>query len=81
MPKIHLGQLLPGQTATILELQAENKLQHRLRALGFHKNRQIEMIRRGWFSGPLHVRIGTTEVMLRRREASEVYLIDVTTRN
>ena len=76
MPKIHLGQLLPGQSATISGLQTEKGLQQRLLALGFRTNRQVEMIRRGWFSGPLQVRVGTTEVMLRRRDAKGIKIIN-----
>jgi len=45
--------------------------------MGFRTGRQIVMLRRGWLSGPLHVRIGTTEVMLRCREAREIEVINV----
>ena len=34
--------------------------------------KQIEMIRKASFSGPLQVRIGTTDVMLRRSEADKI---------
>ncbi|BAY30231.1 FeoA family protein [Nostoc carneum NIES-2107] len=79
MSKTHLAALQPGQIATILHLQSEPGLHQRLLALGFRTGRQVEMIRHGWLSGPLHVRIGTTEVMLRRREAQEVGITDVCT--
>ncbi len=74
MLRIHLASLKPGQIATIVALQAEECLQQRLQALGFRAGRQVEMIRRAWFSGPLHVRVGTTEVMLRRSEAKEIHV-------
>jgi ferrous iron transport protein A len=32
------------------------------------------MLRRGWWSGPLHVRVGMTELMVRRRDAACVAL-------
>ena len=28
------------------------------------------VLRRGWWSGPLHVRVGMTELMVRRRDAA-----------
>lgn len=64
-----LNYLLPGQQATIHAIEVEFGLQRRLYALGFRKGQTIEILRRAWLSGPLHIRIGTTEVMLRRRDA------------
>ncbi len=79
MPNTDLASLQPGQMGTIVHLHTEPGLHQRLLALGFRTGRQVLMIRRGWLSGPLHVRIGTTEVMLRRREAREVGITDVST--
>ncbi|MTJ24034.1 hypothetical protein BMF77_03497 [Dolichospermum sp. UHCC 0315A] len=79
MVKNHLGLLQPGQIATITQLHSESGLQQRLLAMGFRTGRQIVMLRRGWLSGPLHVRIGTTEVMLRCREAREIEVTNVST--
>ncbi|TAE56598.1 MAG: ferrous iron transport protein A [Nostocales cyanobacterium] len=73
----HLASLHPGQIATISHLRGESGLQQRLLAMGFRSGRQIVMLRRGWLSGPLHVRIGTTEVMLRCREAREIEVTNV----
>ena len=72
MPTSSLDSLKTGGTATIVSLENEPGLHQRLHALGFRYGRQIQMLRRGWLSGPLHVRIGTTEVMLRRQEARAV---------
>jgi ferrous iron transport protein A len=68
----YLAALQPGQVGIISEIQAELGLQQRLSALGFRVGRQITLVRRAWFAGPLHVRIGTTEIMLRRRDAIAV---------
>ncbi|TAF03815.1 MAG: ferrous iron transport protein A [Nostocales cyanobacterium] len=75
----HLALLKPGQIATISQLHSEPGLHQRLLAMGFRSGRQIVMLRRGWLSGPLHVRIGTTEVMLRCREAREIEVTNVST--
>lgn len=80
MAKIHLASLNPGQTGTISGVEAEPGLQQRLLALGFRMGRQVRMIRGAWLSGPLHVRVGTTEVMLRRQEAQKIHIADVTAR-
>jgi ferrous iron transport protein A len=72
MPTLTLDSVAAGETATIYQVNGEPGLHQRLYALGFRGGRQIQMVRRGWLSGPLHIRIGTTEVMLRRREAQSV---------
>jgi ferrous iron transport protein A len=74
MPTSNLDALEVGTTATIEWLDSDSGLNQRLNALGFRSGRSIQTIRRGWLSGPIHVRIGTTEVMLRRQEARSVIL-------
>ena len=72
MPSLTLSQLLPGDTATIVSIQAEEALHQRLQALGFRSGKKIELIRKASFSGPLQVRIGTTDILLRRNEAAKI---------
>jgi ferrous iron transport protein A len=72
MPAITLAALHPGDIATIVAINAEEALHLRLLALGFRSGKQIELIRKASFSGPLQVRIGTTDVMLRRVEAAKI---------
>jgi ferrous iron transport protein A len=67
-----LAALLPGDIATIVSVHAEEALHLRLLALGFRTGKQIELIRKAAFSGPLQVRVGTTDVMLRRVEAARI---------
>lgn len=69
MQSASLNSLHPGRSALITSLQADIGLERRLFALGFRIGREVSMLRKASFSGPLHVRIGTTEVMLRRRDA------------
>ena len=40
--------------------------------LGFRAGKPLQVMRRGTLSGPLHVRLGTTDVILRRSEAAEI---------
>ncbi len=77
MSKTHLAALKPGQAAVIASLQTPSGLYQRLNALGFRTGRQIVMVRAAWLSGPMHVRIGTTEVMLRRRDAQFVQVTNI----
>jgi len=72
MPATTLAALHPGEIATIVAINAEEALHLRLLALGFRNGKEIEMIRKASFSGPLQVRIGTTDVMLRRSEAEKI---------
>ena len=72
MPSTTLATLQPGDSATIISIQAEKALHQRLLALGFRSGKQIELIRKASFSGPLQVRIGTTDIMLRRNEAANI---------
>jgi ferrous iron transport protein A len=72
MPSLTLAHLHPGDTATIVAIYAEEALHLRLQALGFRSGKQIELIRKASFSGPLQVRIGTTDILLRRNEAAKI---------
>lgn len=67
-----LAAMHPGDTATILHIHAEEALHKRLIALGFRSGKKIELIRAARFSGPLQVRVGTTDVILRRSEAAKI---------
>ena len=69
-----LVDLGPGRSATVVSLAAEAGLRARLEALGFRPGQSVQVLRRGWWSGPLHIRVGMTELMLRRRDAACVAL-------
>ncbi|MBY0578273.1 MAG: ferrous iron transport protein A [Burkholderiales bacterium] len=75
MDIVKLSTLGPGESGVITALHAEDELYHRLAAMGFRIGKRVQVIRLGRFSGPLHLRIGTTDLMLRRNDA---YKIDVT---
>ena len=72
MPSLTLAHLHPGDIATIVSIHAEEALHQRLQALGFRSGKQVELIRKASFSGPLQVRIGTTDILLRRNEAAKI---------
>lgn len=67
-----LSSLHPGEIATIASIHAEEALHQRLLAMGFRTGKKVELIRRARFSGPLQVRIGTTDILLRKAEAEKI---------
>lgn len=67
-----LSQLEIDQPATISAIEAEEALFHRLSALGFRVGKPLRLIRCANFNGPLHVRLGTTDVILRRADAMRI---------
>lgn len=69
-----LASLQPGESATIHSIHADESLLQRLAALGFRMGKKIELIRCASFNGPLHVRIGTTDILLRRSEANRILI-------
>ncbi len=71
----YLNNLNVGEQAVIQAIEAEQSLHQRLLALGFRTGKKIELIRRASFNGPLHVRIGSTDIIMR---ASEARLIQIT---
>jgi ferrous iron transport protein A len=72
MSSLTLANLQPGDSATIVTIHAEQALHQRLLALGFRSGKQIELVRKAAFSGPVQVRIGTTDVLLRLTEAARI---------
>jgi len=67
-----LSMLKPGEAGTVIAIHADEDLYHRLAALGLRVGKRVELIRRASFSGPLHLRIGTTDLMMRGDDARKV---------
>lgn len=67
-----LASMLPGEEAQVVAVHAEEALHHRLAAMGFRAGRALQLVRRGAFQGPLHVRVGSTDVIIRRRDARAI---------
>jgi ferrous iron transport protein A len=75
-PHTPLSSLAPGMHGTITDIHTDDALRQRLQALGFRSGKDIEIIRKAIFGGPVQVRIGTTDILLRQTEAA---LIEVRT--
>ncbi|GAB4125425.1 MAG: hypothetical protein Fur0040_07660 [Sideroxydans sp.] len=74
-PPIALSHLACGMRATIIDLHTDDALRQRLQALGLRPGKQVEVIRRARFGGPLQVRVGATDVLLRLSEAAHIEVI------
>lgn len=69
-----LTALKPGQPAAITAIHAAEALHHRLNALGLRVGKQVQVLRQAAFCGPLHVRAGSTDIIIRRRDADCIEL-------
>ena len=74
MPEVGftLNQFKVGELGKIAAIQAETDLKQRLAALGLRKGCLVHVLRKASFGGPLHVRVGTTELILRLNEAKRI---------
>jgi len=57
----------------IASIQADTDLSHRLMALGLRPGSTLQVLRKASFGGPMHVRVGTTEVIMRLNEAKRIF--------
>ena len=71
-PPHNLDSLPCGQHAYIKGVDLDSELRNRLTALGLEAGKVIQVLRRARLGGPLHVRVGTTEIILRRLEAAGI---------
>lgn len=72
---VTLDTLDAGQDGTITLLDVSHDLLLRLTALGVQTGKTVKMIRRARFTGPIHIRVDTTELMIRRHEARCIQLM------
>jgi ferrous iron transport protein A len=64
-----------GQLGRITEIDADTDLKQRLAALGLREGFTVRVLRKASFGGPMHVRVGTTEVIMRRIEAKRLVAV------
>ena len=67
-----LEQLEVGTLGQITGIQADVDLTQRFAALGLRAGCPVQVLRKASFGGPLHVRVGTTEVIMRLQEATRI---------
>lgn len=61
-----------GRCGTIVQIDAEGDLAVRMSALGLSPGRRVRVIRRALFQGPIQVRTGHTDLIIRHAEADHI---------
>ncbi len=69
-----LSELPIGATGTISALTGHPDIRTRMQSIGLRVGREVAVIRRSRFGGPLQVRIGTTDLLIRPQQAMQVVL-------
>ena len=69
-----LNQLAEGDSAWITDIDVSEDLGRRLTALGLSIGKQVRVLRRAAFNGPLHLRTGNTELMMRLPDAQRIHI-------
>lgn len=69
-----LDQAEVGASVKVLALSFDEELSRRINALGIRIGATLTILRQATFNGPIHIRVGTTELMMRVTQAK---LIDV----
>lgn len=64
-----LEKLLTGRAARVTEVGLDGALRERLAALGVAAGRPVEVIQRVGSKGPIKIRAGRTELVMRPAEA------------
>lgn len=67
-----LAELKPGDSGIIARLKVDEALYQRLSAMGLRIGRPVQVIRLAAMSGPIQVRVGFTDLILRRADALNI---------
>lgn len=69
-----LEKIANGESASVMAINVEGELKKRFFALGLKEGSYVRVLRRAKFGGPIHLRVGTSELILRLKEASCICL-------
>jgi ferrous iron transport protein A len=75
---LSLASLKPGDRAVIAHLKVDEALYQRLSAMGLRAGRSIRVVRRAALSGPIQIRVGFTDLMVRLSDAHNIRVTTVT---
>lgn len=67
-----LSELSAGETGIISRLGVDEALYHRLSAMGLRIGRPIKVVRKAAISGPIQIRVGFTDLIVRRADALHI---------
>ena len=63
-----------GEEAEIIKILSQYALRNRLKAMGLIEGKRVKLIRKAAFLGPLQIRIGTTDLIIRRKDAFHIII-------
>jgi ferrous iron transport protein A len=69
-----LEKLANGEFGCVMAINVDGELKKRFFALGLKEGARVRVLRKAKFGGPMHLRVGTSEVILRLKEASCICL-------
>lgn len=69
---MNLSQLTPSESAIVLSIELPFEVRERLAALGVKAGRRLSLVHRLGAHGPLQVRAGSTDFILRARDAAAI---------
>lgn len=67
-----LADLNTGDSGIIARLKVDEAPYQRLSAMGLRNGRTIQVIRKAAMSGPIQIRVGLTDLILRRVDAMNI---------
>jgi ferrous iron transport protein A len=70
-----LDHIQVGEVGKIAAINAGIDLKQRFAALGLKDGSTVQVLRRASFGGPMHVRMGTTEIIMRLNEAKRILVV------
>lgn len=70
-----LAEVPIGKTVTVQSIHFEKEFCTRCFALGLRKGAQISVLRTAPLNGPIHIKIGTTELALRKNLAKLIKVL------
>lgn len=72
---LSLSDLPTGMPATVLALHVGREHARRMAGLGLRPGMPVRVVRRSPFRGPLQIRVGHTDVILRRSDAARIEVL------
>ncbi len=69
-----LNLLKAGEAAKIISVTADEALKARINGLGLRIGQEVAVIRRACMGGPLQVRVGHTDILMRPEQADLINL-------
>jgi len=70
-----LERLSHGESGNVMAVNVEGDLKKRFFALGLKEGSSVRVLRRAKFGGPMHLRVGTSELIVRLKDASCICLV------